>query len=217
MSDTDEPFSPEGDAEWSIIDQHARAVGLLCIYMASLDSVVVRLIEHLSHADKNATACVVGSSPDISQRCEIAKRLAVLRAAGTSWERCVTGILNLISEALAPRRNRYVHDEWYVVENVMVRNDRRPRVKKVKSFETPRLVSERPRVAALTDVHAVTSKAVDAMIHLTMLGLAYKSSREGKSLGEPPRKAIALSNYTFPNENAQGVPAPQLPWLSDPR
>lgn len=89
-----------------VISEHAEAVGLLCIYTATLDGTIVNFIEKLLESDDKTTACMVGSMPDMSQRAETAKRLAIHKGPTQSWKDCAVGLLNLAQNGVGPKRNR---------------------------------------------------------------------------------------------------------------
>lgn len=79
----------------SIVKEHAEAIGLVCIYTATLDGVIVNFIKTLLESDDKTTACIVGSMPDMSQRAETAKRLVILKGPTQHWKDCAIGLLNL--------------------------------------------------------------------------------------------------------------------------
>ena len=189
------------DFNWPVISTHAKAIGLLCIYTATLDNAIVRLIGRMLEVDEKTTACVTASAPDISHRCEMAKRLVHIKAPNQQWRVCVTGLLNLTQEVIGPKRNRYVHDDWYVTGDDMVRLDTRVRVQKPGSFKEAELVHVTKSTQDVAEINDLTMKASGAALHLELQGANYENWRAGKLLQALPERAIQLSKWKVQGTN----------------
>ena len=201
-----------GDAPQELVTKHAQAIGLLCIYTASLDNAIVRLIERLSGQTSDETACFVEAAIDISQRCGIAKRFVLAKVSEPAWRDCVVGILNLVENQIAPRRNRCVHDDWYISESQMVRVNTRVKIKTPQARQQPKLVFSESKVATVEEIHLVIEAAIEAAAHLSILSLSYEfHARNGTPLRAPPPLAILLSRHTFPETLPQGGRVPPMP------
>lgn len=59
---------------------HTSAIGELCRQWALLDRMLSLLIETMAGVEEKTLACLTSTSRDTSQRCEIATRLAILKA-----------------------------------------------------------------------------------------------------------------------------------------
>jgi hypothetical protein len=183
-----------------VIREHAEAVGLLCIYTATLDGTIVNFIGKLLESDEKTTACLVGSLPDLSQRAETAKRLAILRGPTQPWKDCVAGLLNLIQNGVGPKRNRYVHDDWMVHGEKMMRIDRRVKTLSPEAYKPPQIYHISERVTNAETIAELTSVVAELILHITFLGLSFAHWKKTGQIQEPPAQAVALSAYKFPNE-----------------
>lgn len=74
---------------------HFQAVGGLCYQWSLLDRSLAILIEYLSETQDKTIACLLSTSNDTSQRCEIASRLAILKVPNGRWRDCLLNTLSL--------------------------------------------------------------------------------------------------------------------------
>jgi hypothetical protein len=187
----------QDQSEMAVVLQHAEAIGMLCIYMATLDHVITIFMERLLEIDETSAACVAASASDLSQRCEIVRRLVFLKAPSDDWRECVTGLINVIQNEVAPRRNRFVHDDWAVRENEMVRHDRRIKIQRPQSHQPAQLIHLTKNVAPVSEITEITGVVVNLMVHLTMLTIGYRAWRKTGTQPELPQQAIDLSKHKF--------------------
>jgi hypothetical protein len=151
------PFSQafETSPELAVIAEHANAVGVLCMYWSVLEVTVSDLIRELSSSDETTTAAMLSSARDIGQRCEVAKRLAYIKQPSkkwAEWTRHLIGILDLIQNVLAPKRNRYVHDDWGLLDGKMSQFDRRLKILKPQSRMADCVITVTPRTSLPYDI-----------------------------------------------------------------
>ena len=80
--------------------EHAQAIGGLCYQWSILERALVLLIEFLSGLDDKSIACLLSTSRDTSQRCEIASRLAVLKIPHGPWRDCLLNTMSVIQNKM---------------------------------------------------------------------------------------------------------------------
>ena len=190
--------TPQDDKTSELIGEHATAIGLLCIYSASLDQAICHLIERMLASDVKTVACLLEATPDISQRAGTAQRLAFSLSPTDDWRDCIVGMMNLVSNGIAPRRNRFVHDDWRVTTEAIIRIDRRVKINKTQAFMPLAISHVSEREVDVASIHALIEKICDVMVHITFLGLALDRWRRDGTPPEPNDKAIELSKFQFP-------------------
>lgn len=185
-SSTAKPFTGA-----DVMEDHALALGTLCIYWATLDNALAHLLGSYLNSDEIASAVVAS---DISTRCEQIRKLAHVTGPDGEWRDCLVRILNMIQGEMAEARNRYIHDDWSVSEAGMVRIDRRPKLKKRQSREPITLVTETASVVPSDWVYQLVSRVVDAMLAVTFMGIDVRRWRKDGQPLKPPPQCLELSN-----------------------
>jgi hypothetical protein len=186
---------PSEDAEpftgADVMEEHAIALGLLCIYWATLDNAVAELLNNYLNSAPIGAAVV---APDISTRCEQVRKLAHVSGPSGEWRECLLHILNMIQGEMAEARNRYVHDDWNISEAGMVRIDRRPKLKKPQAREAVQLITQTETVVPSEWIYQLTNRVVDTMVAIAFMTIDIRRWRkEGLTLAPPPQ-ALALRN-----------------------
>lgn len=132
--------------------EHARAIGELCIAWAALDHAVDQMLEPLLNCGRDIVACISSSMDRTGPRLEIAKRLVVHLNLDDTWQGWLTDIFSRITEELGPLRNRYVHDRWRMKRGEMWRIDSRAQVKKPQANQPKQLFFDSGEVTPVTEV-----------------------------------------------------------------
>lgn len=190
-SEAQEPFTGA-----DVMKEHALALGLLCIYWASLDRALDLLLESYLDVDEKIVACVSTSAPDVSARCEMLKRLSYLNGPDGEWRDCLIRLLNRVQGELAAERNRYVHDDWNLSSaGAMIRIDRRAKVIKPQARQPAQLVHVFERVTPVAKVDDLTQRVVDVMTALAFMSVSYGIWASGTRILGPPLQALEASNY----------------------
>ena len=174
-----------------MLEEHALALGTLCIYWATLDSALAHLVATYLNSEPNGAAVV---APDISTRCEQIRKLSHVTGPDGEWRQCLVTLLNMIQGDLAEARNRYIHDDWSISQAGMVRIDRRPKLKRSQSRQPIQLITETSAVVPADWVYQLVNRTVDMVVAITFMGIDVRRWRkEGLTL-KPPPQALELSN-----------------------
>jgi hypothetical protein len=180
------------DEDFSVIEDHAQALGLLCIYWATLDNALFGLLAAYLNSDPVGLAV---RAPDVSTLCEQIRKLAHVSGPDGEWRECLIRILNMIQGELAETRNRYVHDDWEISAEGMTRIDRRPKLQKPQAFQQVQLISNFKTVVPVEWVRQLTGRVVEAMQAIAYMTLSLRLWRGGHGAKLPPT-ALELSNCT---------------------
>ena len=168
------PISEQMDADDSLyaVTEHAKAVGMLCMYWSTLEYVVGIAVEKLLDTDVETAAVMLSTSRDISQKCEILRRLAHHRIkdeALKEWRHYYLGIFDVIQNVLAARRNRYVHDDWNQVEDRIIQYNRTIKLNRPEAGADKRLVFSVESHSKPEDIWALTEIIIKTFVCLTLM------------------------------------------------
>lgn len=197
-----QPSEPFVGAE--VINEHALALGHLCIYWATLDNVLASFLEFYLNIDEKTAACI--AAPDTSSRCEAIRRLAFVTGPDGEWRDCLIRILNRIQGELAEERNRYIHDDWSVSEAGMVRIDRRPKIVRPQSRQPQQLVHKSEKVTPVEWVDDLTKRVTEIIVAMSFLTMDMTWWRRTGKTRAPVLPALEASNYKRPER--PNPPAP---------
>jgi hypothetical protein len=208
-------FSRSGDMEphivehWKMRDAHALALGQLCMSWAVLDSYMDKILGHLLSVEDAKVSAITTSAGDISQRCEIIKRLVVIENPGTAWRDWLIALVNRVSGELAPTRNRYIHDSWHIHDLKLIRVEKRGKVGKSQSRADVQFTYDTEHV---TDPIEVEKLRLRVNLVFAMLAFAEMDLRVWRHNGgslEPHPQYIAASKpnarYRTPQEHDEAL------------
>lgn len=190
-----------------VIDEHALALGKLCIWWSTMDRTLADVVGLYLGVDETLTSCALPA--ETSTRCEMIRRLAFATGPDGEWRECMVRLVNRVQTEMAEQRNRYVHDDWSVSDAGMVRIDRRAKIKRPQSRKPPELVIEVERVVPVEWVQDLTEQVVDMMVALTIMGQDLTVWRKTKQTRPPAPLAVQASNYR--SQEGRLPPAP-LRW-----
>jgi hypothetical protein len=94
------------------IDDHAHAIGYVCITWAVLETEVDKFLTFLTPLEYGEVGESILGNSNIRDKIKMLKALAFIRKLDDGWYRELDAVLKLIDDNLRPDRNRYVHDLW---------------------------------------------------------------------------------------------------------
>jgi hypothetical protein len=195
------------------ISEYATAIGLLTIYWATLENTLLVVIERLMPTDET-TARLIGTSLDkAAARATFIQRLVYRPNSSPSpeWADCIAGMCNQISNSLAPKRNRLIHDDWLPRENIITRTNLALKVGKSSAFEAKTLIQNEAAPSHISEIYDLTSRVVSIMVHITMQSLLFTIWKQQGKIPKLPEQAIRASKGLPPDHVAPIVQALQPP------
>lgn len=135
MAKTRSPHDPK-------FDRLAVALGHICIGWSRLERDLDEFIELLAPLEAGDISRSVTAGMDIRDKVQAVRALAYLRKPNDRWFKTMLSILDYIDNDLRVRRNRYIHDGWYIPEGKLTRFQKQIKLEKPNSFQL-RLVTER--------------------------------------------------------------------------
>lgn len=135
-------------------DQHAKALGALCMSYAGLDEAILRLYEPLLQCTEAQAVCVADEG--ISRRSAVVVKLLHLIDTPDDWLTWVIGLLRRADGELGPLRNRLVHHSYTISLDATLRHDRRPRLKKPQSRQKPELIFDTEHPTSVAEIERVS-------------------------------------------------------------
>jgi hypothetical protein len=91
---------------------------------------------------KEQTACIATQIEPLASRSRLLKNLAYTTNAEDRWKEALISLLNVIDGELCAKRNRVIHDGWDITGINAVQLDRRAKIARPQSRQTPTLVTE---------------------------------------------------------------------------
>jgi hypothetical protein len=157
------------EQQLDMLNEHARAVGMLCMYWSFLDRTISFVIERLLDQDEKTVACILTSANDTSQKCEMARRLAFLKADGPDWQEwreCMVGLLD------------HVQNDRAFVGPDMLQFDRRAKIGKSQSFQPAKLVHISERRSKPSEIGALWQHVCSVFIAMGLMSDIYRIGRK---------------------------------------
>jgi hypothetical protein len=136
----------ESRIHYEFIDDHAHAVGYVCVAWAILETELDRMFLDLvplsqrTPVDKSICESVTGNS-NMRDKIKMLKAIGFIRKPSDEWYAEVEKVLDLIDNDFRTTRNRYIHDLWvqeypkdkYAPEPTVIKRQRGARVVNTQS------------------------------------------------------------------------------------
>jgi hypothetical protein len=195
---------------------HFQAIGGLCYQWALLDSALTYLIEYLSELEEKTTACLLSASRDTSQKCEIARRLSVLKVPHGPWRDCLLNTLSVIQNKMCDLRNRTVHDEWELGESQITRITRSVKMP-LNSEQVREIVYESKTPVELGEIDKLVEDVSTIMIGVVIMASQFRKERAKLQTLKAPEPLLLLYKRYFPKPTRKSGPKPKPPKKSSPK
>ena len=190
--------------------EHFQAVGGLCYQWALLDRTLTFLIEYLSETEEKTIACLLSTSHDTSQRCEIARRLAILKTPDGPWRDCLLNTLSVVQNKMCDLRNRTVHDEWNFDETQILRVTRAVKTPK-NSNQVRELIYEKITPVEIGEIDAFVEDVTKALLGIIIMASQFRSDRTKLSTLKGPEPLLLLYRQYFPEPTRKSDLKPKRP------
>jgi hypothetical protein len=193
MDDND--IITDEDFELGLISEYAEAVGLLTIYWATLENSLVHAIQNLLQTDDMTAACIGASADKAATRAQLIQRLVLRPGESPSdqWRDVMLGLCDQVSNSLAKRRNRLIHDDWELDSDVINRRDPTIRIRQPAAGEAKALVKNPAAPSHIPEIRELTELVIDVMLHMSFMTLRYGSWKKTGQLPEIPEQAVRAS------------------------
>jgi hypothetical protein len=96
----------------SALDEHAHAIGYLCMRWAMLEQRLHHCLDDLKAFPDEKTGECLTSNTDLRTRIDMLRGVAFLRKPSDKWYEEFSALLNRIDSEMRCKRNRYIHDMW---------------------------------------------------------------------------------------------------------
>ena len=172
--------------------EHACAIGTICIQWALLDRTLDLLIEKIIGLDEPVTACLLSTSRDTSQKCEIAFRLSVQMVPDCAWRECLFETIKIIQNKFCQKRNRFVHDELEFSETAINQFSRRVSTTKLQAGESLKLIFETSTEVKTADLDLFIADVTLVIFGLAIMGSQLSNSHISITSLVPPNPLMLL-------------------------
>lgn len=162
------------------IDEHARAIGYLCIYWAALEHGVDSMLRTLTPLESGQISDSITANADIRDKLRMLKAIGLIRKLSLSWFMRLEETINIIENKLRVARNRYIHDLWMGLDPVK-RRTRRTSIKMPQSRQPPELSTYEDTTISASDIWSLVDDISEAQIMLKMLENSYRGQVDRQS------------------------------------
>lgn len=143
-------------------DRYLLALGRLCATWAILDREINALLSAILKITDAQAACIATEMNDAAPRCRLLKTLSHTIPAPKEWKTALSDLTNVIMNDLSPSRNRYIHDQFGMSDENIVKFDRRVKLVKPQSFSEITLQFDQPEDVNADLVEHVAIKIISA-------------------------------------------------------
>ena len=112
------------------LNEHARAIGHICILWAWVENAIELFLRDLAFERDKKAGKVILASLDMREKGQILKMVAFAKKPTDRWYGEVQTIIDAIDNDLRPKRNRFVHDLWWLSGESVQKRWKRAKVKK---------------------------------------------------------------------------------------
>lgn len=175
MADT-EDSSEFSENDWPIIrefEEHAKAIGFICLYWAYLGEVLNATLELLIPMHDRGFSLCLTSNIDFREKIQIAIALGHKRKCSNAWFENLLEQLNYIDNELRPERNRMVHDNWDWAGPEIVRRQYATKLKRLQARQPHTLTIEHVKAVPINTIWELAYKIYDASAELSVLNVEY--------------------------------------------
>ncbi|MEL7689174.1 hypothetical protein [Citromicrobium bathyomarinum] len=163
---------------------HWLEIGKLCASWALLDHSLDDAIADTLDITTQQARCIGTQIEPVASRIKLLRLLLPTTRFDGNWVKAATALLNKI-DAVAPQRNRIVHDAWHFDGTTPKRIDKRAKLKKAEAFASDELFVDVQSDCPLGDIKLVTLEVGVCCIGLEMLSFDIQTFRaEGPPLPE---------------------------------
>ena len=198
-------MSEEAMEECSL-EGHYTALGRLCVAWAVLDRQLNDLLAILLGCSSAAAACIASSNDAVAPRCEMMRKLVYEKPRDVEWIGLFVNLMNLISQDLASKRNRFVHDYWSFTEGTLKRLDRRANISRAQSRTPIALAWDTEHVTAPDEVDLLRGRIEDASFRLHCAQRDLETWAQGERLAGPPLLARTRDHFALQDSLQQSAP-----------
>jgi hypothetical protein len=113
----------------------SKIIGKVCIYFGRLEESLSEFIELLTPLEPGDISRSITSEMDIRSKIQTIRALAYIRKPSEEWFSNMMLLMDYIDNDLRPRRNRYIHDGWYLSKGSLLRRTNKIKILKPQSFQ----------------------------------------------------------------------------------
>ena len=155
------------------IDEHARAIGYLCIFWAALEHGVNSTLQTLTPLEPGAVSDSITANADIHEKLRMLKAIGFIRKPTNAWFGQLEKVTKEIDDKLRLERNRYIHDLWMGFSPV-IRRTRKTSIKRPQSRKEPTLSTYEDTTVEAAKIWQFVDAISDAQVRLKILENHYR-------------------------------------------
>jgi len=194
---------------WPALEHHATALGYICMNYAALEQQINDFIESALGCSRDQRRAIVDASGSrLEDRCELLKKLLVLRCPSPEFYSDVEGLLKPIGNEISAPRNRLIHDPWIQGETVR-QWDFRSKIRQPQAGEDRALTPPDEPERSLESLWSLVQRIQETSVWISMMRMKYTMWRVTGSVPELPELPQHLRKR--PDPTSTGAPSRAAP------
>ncbi|WP_257543529.1 hypothetical protein [Sphingopyxis sp. DBS4] len=148
-----------------------RLIGEVCMIWAAIDNDITELMMYVLETGPDQAAILNTALREVAPRCTVLERLLIASSYDEEWVDWLCRMLAKTRDDLSPRRNRYVHDRWFIGMEAMQKRNSQVKTPKPQSYQRRAIVYDEEEIVTVEklqewcfdgyDIH----EALDQAIH----------------------------------------------------
>jgi hypothetical protein len=167
------------------IEEHAKAIGYVCIYWAALEHGVDSMLQTLTPLEPGKVSNSITANADIREKLRMLMAIGLVRKPSEGWFGKLRSIINEIDDELRPERNRHIHDLWMGFSPV-IRRTRKTSIKRPQSRQPFELTTYEEIPIEPAKIWALVNAISNAQVTLKLLESKFREQAALPSI--PPQQ-----------------------------
>jgi hypothetical protein len=159
------------------LDDHAKAIGYLCMQFALLEITMEQLIAHLVPIPNGKVSLILANA-DIRGKQKMLRGLGHIHKPSTRWFEILDEQLRALDGYIL-LRNRFIHDAWTTGPKFEpMRMERTTKIRRPQAHKPPELITNENIPVTADEIWSLVQKVTHSSVQIGFL-------RAGLDLGEP--------------------------------
>ena len=133
---------PHADLKDFMLDDHAQAIGYVCIWWSQLEARLDSFLAYLIGLEIGKISESITANADMREKVQMIIALAFIQKRNVAWFERVKTLMDSIDNILRVERNRYIHDAWVIQAAKTIRRTRGTKIKRPQAFKIELVTKE---------------------------------------------------------------------------
>jgi hypothetical protein len=155
------------------LSEHAMAIGHVCILWAWVENAIELFLSDLAFNGDEKAGKGVLANLEMREKGHILKEVALAKKPTDRWYEGVRDIVDDIDNELRPKRNRFVHDLWWLSGETVEKRWKRAKIKRAQARHASAPPTHEDAPVDAAEIWELADLMVHVMIELGALHHEY--------------------------------------------